>query len=142
MTRVSPFLKFSGQCAEAITLYEKAFNAKVTYKATFGQAAKKDKVYTDESQKNWIYHAQIKIGKQTLMLCDANNDYVGNSTERRHGELCLCAEFDTPEAVKAAFDIIEDGATVIEPFSSASYSRSFVFLEDKFGIRWWLMTAE
>jgi len=143
MTKVSPFLKFNGQCAEAIELYKNALKAEVTYKSTFAQASKNGGFQlTDESQKDWIYHAQIKVGRQTLMLCDTNDDKVGNGTKQRKSEVCLCAEFDTPEEVKAIFDIMSEGATIIEPFSSATYSESFVFLEDKFGVRWWLMTAE
>jgi len=132
MTRVSPFLTFKGQCVQAMELYEKALKAKVTYKAN----------YPDESKGDLIYHAQMKIGKQLIMLCDGDDTTLGGGKEQRASEVCLCAEFDTPEEVKAAFDIMSEGAKIIEPFSSASYSKSFVFLEDKFGIRWWLMTAE
>jgi len=130
MTRVSPFLTFSGQCTQAMALYEKALKAKVTYKKEY------------DANKNLIFHAQMKVGKHLIMLCDGDDTTLGSGKEQRASEVCLCAEFDTPEEVKAAFDIMSDGAKIIEPFSSASYSKSFVFLEDKFGIRWWLMTAE
>lgn len=142
MTKVSPFLTFSGQCAKAMELYEKAFNAKVAYKATYAQASKKDPKLTDETKNDWIYHAQIKIGRQTLMLCDGDDTTLGNGIQQRASEVCLCAEFATPEEVQAAYEIMQEGGKIIEPMSSATYSKQFVFLEDKFGIRWWLMTAE
>ncbi|MCL2565079.1 MAG: VOC family protein [Defluviitaleaceae bacterium] len=142
MAKVSPFLTFSGKCAEAMELYEKAFKAKVAYKACYGEANKKDFTLTDEAQKDWIYHAQMKIGRQTIMLCDGNEETLSNGTEQRASEVCLCVEFNTEEEVKAAYEIMKEGAVIIEPMSSATYSKSFAYLEDKFGIRWWIMTAQ
>jgi len=142
MTKVSPFLSFQGQCASAMDLYEKAFQAKVTYKTTYAQANKKDFKLTDEAQKDWIYHAQMKIGRQTIMLCDGDDTTPRNGTQQRASEVCLCVLFDTPEEVQATYEIMREGAEIIEPMSTATYSKQFVFIEDKFGIRWWLMTAE
>ncbi|MCL2406724.1 MAG: VOC family protein [Defluviitaleaceae bacterium] len=140
MTKVSPFLTFSGTCGEAIALYTKALNAKITFKSHYSDT--KDPKCQDESKKHYIYHAQLKIGKNIIMMCDDSSDKLSDGMELRQSEVCLCAEFATPNEVKAAYDIMSENATIIEPFSSASYSKSFVFLEDKFGIRWWLMTAE
>ena len=137
MTRVSPFLTFNGQCGEALSLYEKALGAIISYKSHFSDS--KDPKCQDESKKDWIYHAQLKVGKNIIMMCDDSTGGLSNGKEQRASEVCLCAEFDTAQEVKASFDIMSEGATIIEPFSSASYSSSFVFLEDKFGIRWWLM---
>ena len=142
MTRISPFLSFQGQCTSAMELYEKALKAKVTYKTTYAQANKKDLSSVDEAKKDWIFHAQIKIGRQTLMLCDSDDTTLGNGTQQRTSEVCLCAEFDTPEEVQAAYEIMAEGGKIIEPMSMATYSKQFVFVEDKYGIRWWLMTAE
>jgi len=142
MTRVSPFFIFNGQCAAAIALYEKALGGKVTYQSTYAQAQKNDPAAKDEAKKDWIYHAQMKIGRQILMLCDGDEDKIGTGTAMRPSELCLCAEFDTPDEVTAAYEIMQQGGTTIEPMSSSSYSARFVFVQDKFGVRWWLMTKE
>jgi len=142
MTRVSPFLTFNGQCAAAMDLYEKALAAKVTYKTTYAKANEKDFQHADDSKNDWIYHAQIKVGRQIIMMCDGDSTTLGSGTEQRASEVCLCAEFATPEEVQSAFDIMSEGGIVIEPMSTATYSKKFVFIQDKFGIRWWLMTAE
>ena len=141
--KISPFLKFSGQCAEAIKLYEEALKAKITFNATFEQArAKGNLQFSDEAQKDWIFHTQIKIGEQSVYMCDCIDGKTGEGTKLRKGEACICAEFDTPEEVQAAYEIMCEGGKIIEPMCSAEYSASFVFIEDKFGIRWWLMTAK
>ena len=141
MTKVSPFLTFSGNCIEAIELYTKALKAEITYKARYSEAKQADFKSEDDFKKDWIYHAQLKIGKQIIMMCDGDETTLGSGTEQRKSEVCLCAEFDTAEEVKVVYDIMSEGAKIVEPFSSASYSESFVFLEDKFGVRWWLMVA-
>ena len=143
MTKVSPFLTFSGNCTQAIEMYEKAFKAQIEYKATYSQANKNEYNNTNEAQKDWIYHAQLKIGKQTIMMCDDDDSdlNVGDGKEQRKSEVCLCVEFSAKEELMYAYDVMKEDAIILEPMSSASYSEAFVLLEDKFGIRWWLMMA-
>ena len=142
MTKVSPFITFNGQCAQAMELYEKALKAKTTYKARYCEAKQADIKSYDECKKDWIFHAQMKVGKQIIMLCDGDETTLDDGTKQRKSEVCLCVEFDSAEEVKAAYDVMCKEAKIIEPLSSASYSESFAFLEDRFGIRWWLMTAK
>jgi len=140
MVKVSPFFTFGGQCASAMELYEKAFGAVVTYKARFSEASSKDFQYKDESKKDYIYHAQMKIGEQIIMLCDDSDGTLGTGTDVRSSELSLCVVFDTADEVKAAYEVMKDGAKIIVPMASATYSNSYVFLTDKFGISWWIMS--
>jgi len=120
-------------------LYEKAFGAEITFKARFSEASSKDFKLKGEATKDYIYHAQMKIGENLIMLCDDSDGTLGTGTESRGSELSLCVEFETPDEVKAAYEIMREGAVIIVPIASASYSKSYVYLEDKFGIRWWIM---
>jgi len=140
MTKISPFFVFNGQCAEAIELYEKALGAKVSSTYTYGKS--KDPKCADPAKKDWIYHAQMKLGRSTLMLCDGDESKLEGGTRQRNNELYLCVEFDTSDEVRAAFNIMKEGGKVLEDMDTAPYSELFVLIEDKFGIRWWLMTAE
>ena len=58
-----PTLNFNGKCHEAMELYKKAFDGKVTALMTYGEV--NDPSFTlTEDQKNWIYHGELAFGNQ------------------------------------------------------------------------------
>lgn len=61
---------------------------------------------------------------------------------QRGNTVSLVITFETAEEVKEAFDLISDGAIILSPISSTTYSSCFVSLIDKFGVRWELMTEQ
>ena len=124
----------NGQCAKAMELYQKAFGAEVTAVTLYSEADPKDVGPVNESDKNLIMNAQMRIGRQTILLCDdnKNNTKIGN-------HLQMVLEFDTEEGVKSAYNALADGATDLLPPHSASYSPCVAGLTDVYGIPWQLM---
>ena len=137
MIKVTPFLHFRGQCAHAIALYEKAFGAKVTKLLRYSDAKPKDWVPASDTDKNLVYHAQIKIGSQRICLADAAGD--GSLKEP---SMSILVTFETADAVKASYEIMSEGAMIVDPRCRTTYSSCCVSLIDKFGIHWWLMTEQ
>ena len=68
---VVPNFLFNGKCREAIELYREAFGAKIDCLLQYKDARIEDydRPLTDE-QKNYVYHAEIHIGKQRIMMAD------------------------------------------------------------------------
>jgi len=123
----------NGQCADAINTYKKAFGAEVTEIITYADY-NPDGLAFDESQKDCIMNAQVKIGNQTILVCDD----VTNKT--KFGDnLQMVMEFDTDDAVKAAYNALLDGATNLTPPHNAGYSSCVAGLTDAYGIPWQLM---
>ena len=56
--------------------------------------------------------------------------------------LSLVVTKDTKEEVMAAYEALADGATVIYPPHSTTYSSCEVVLIDRFGFRWGVMTEQ
>jgi len=141
MIKVAPFLPFYGQCANAIALYEKAFGAKVIELLRYSDANPKDRdkegIAESDTDKNLVYHAQIKIGNQRIRMWDAAGD--GSPKEP---SMSILVTFETADAVKAAHEIMSEGATIVDPMCSTTYSSCCVSLIDKFGVHWWLMTEQ
>ena len=139
--KVSPFIHFNGHCAHAIELYEKALGAKLTYKATYAESKKPE--YQIKSKENWIFHAQIKIGEIIIMMCDDNEGALGEGAKsRKSSEMGLCIWFDSVAEAKLAYENMREQSTEIVPFSSPSENYCFVYITDKFGVRWWLLGGE
>lgn len=59
MHTVTPHLWFNGNCAEAVTFYQKAFGAELAAPVAFGPDGKS------------VMHAMIKLGSSHLMMADA-----------------------------------------------------------------------
>ena len=71
MILITPNFNFNGQCEEAISLYQKAFHARIGCLLRYSDADSRDwNKELDEKRANYIYHAELFIGNQRLMMCD------------------------------------------------------------------------
>ena len=135
---VVPNFHFGGKCREAIELYKKAFGAETLCLLLYKDAKAEDydRPLTDE-QKNYVYHAEILIGKQRIMMADNIDLPFAPSTS-----LFLTMTMDTKEDVLRAFDVMKDGCKIINPPHSTTYSSCTVNFIDKYGFRWVIMTEQ
>jgi PhnB protein len=131
---IVPLFQFDKQCEQAIEMYKKAFGAEVTVFMRFSEADPKDWTPKNEDEKVFVYHAQMKIGSQRIMLCDN----LFNDLPRGHSVYPVMT-FKTADEVKAAYEVLSDEATIINPIGSTTYSACVAALIDKFGIYWDLM---
>ena len=129
-----PAMNFNGQCREAMEMYRDAFGGKVTALLTYGEV--NDPAYTlTEEQKNWIYHCELTFGDQRIIMSDhVDMHFVTCYTN------FLTVMMDTKEQVAAAWETMKEGSTVIYPLQSTFYSSARVVFDDRFGIRWGIMT--
>lgn len=135
---VVPNFHFGGKCKEAIELYREAFGAEIDCLLLYKDAGIEDydKHLTDE-QKDCVYHAEIHIGKQRIMMADNLDLPFVPSTS-----LFLTITMDTKDEVMKAFNIMQDGCTIIYPPHSTTYSSCTVNFIDKYGFRWVIMTEQ
>ncbi|MCL2409897.1 MAG: VOC family protein [Oscillospiraceae bacterium] len=122
-----PHLHFCGNCKEAISLYEKAFNTKVDYDP---------EKYAGDMQ---ISHASMKIHGQTVFLND--NDMLVNKDNPHSFPVHLIVYFQTAEELLACYEILKDDNATIHPFVKTSYSALVGNFTDKFGMLWGFMVA-
>lgn len=134
--KIIPTFNFSGQCEEALELYKRAFNAEILCLMRYSEADPKDYQWKlTEEQKSYIYHAELLIGDQRIIMSD-NIDvpFAPNPSS------FLTVIFNTPEEVRKAYDILKEGSKTLYPIEKTSYSALRVVFTDKFGFRWGLMT--
>jgi len=143
MPKFSPILIFTGQANHAIKLYEKAFGAEVKVKMLYSDADPKDLQYKEE-EKNFVYHAQIKIGEQILMLGDDSAAVPQDgaiATPNKSFLIDIVVDFDSDDELKSAYEVLSDGATITTPLCNQTYCSLTCALVDKFGGRWQLMSG-
>lgn len=134
--KITPNFHFKDKCEEALHLYEKAFNSKITILLKNTEANSDDISIEefDDDEKSMVYHAEMIIGEQRFMFSEsADNLPVGNN-------ISIVITFDSDEEVMFAYNLLKDEGQIIHAITSTSYSSCFVSLIDKYGMRWELMT--
>jgi len=140
MIKFTPSIGFTGQCAQAIELYEKAFGARIKEKVLFSDGV--DGFKCKNGEENYIFYCEMFIGEQIIALAD---DSMGILNEESRGgnshQVNLLIHFDSVADLKVAYEILVDGGKVLSPIGSTSYCSAYTVLEDKFGICWELMSG-
>ena len=136
MAVITPNFNFSGQCEEAIKLYQKAFHGEIKCLLYDPPVAEEDAAMGSDSAGNrYVYHAELLIGGQRIMMADNRDVPFAPS-----GSLSLTVTMDTKEEVLRAFDVLKEGCEILYPVHRTSYSSCMGSLYDKFGFRWVIMT--
>lgn len=135
--RISPYISFNGNCAEAVAFYEKALNVKAQIMRYKDLPA--DSGYpTAAGTENLVMHAHLEIGGEFIMLCDMPPEYpvkVG-------ANIAVMLELDNAEAAKSAFEALKEGGNVGMEIQKTFWSECFGSLTDKFGISWNISVVE
>lgn len=141
MIKFIPSIGFTGQCSQAIELYEKAFRAKVKEKVLFSDSVAKENDYKCKSgEEHYIYYCEIVIGEQTIALADDSMDILDKDKPESTRRLDLLMHFDSADELKEAYEILADGGNILAPVHSTTYCSAYAVIEDKFGISWELMS--
>jgi PhnB protein len=129
--KISPYISFNGNCAEAIAFYEKVFGVKAEI-MRYKDAPPEEGYQSPEGTENLVMHAQFEYDGATIMLCDMPPD-----TPMKIGDnIAIMAEFGCADAVKMMFGALKEGGEVgMEP-QETFWSKCFCSLTDKFGINW------
>ena len=136
--QIIPTLNFGGTCREAIQMYEKAFEGKITCLITYMEA--NDRAYIPlliEEQNDYVYHAELVLVDQRIIM----SDHVDIEFTVYYSNF-LTVMYDTKEEVQRAYEIMKEGSKTIYRMEATPYSSCRVVFVDKFGIRWGIMTEQ
>lgn len=130
----SPYLFFSGNCAEAFRRYEEIFGGEVNV-MTFADVPDGTETMPGATP-DQVMHASLKLGDSFLMGSD---DPTGTGGPKSG----VAVAFTAPDAgdAKRVFDALGDGGEVTMPFSATFWSKGFGMCTDRFGVPWMVDTA-
>lgn len=130
---IIPNLHFSGECEKAIDLYERALGAKRTVLLTYKDANPMDWQPSSDKDGELVYHAELMIGDQRIMLNDYTSDIPCGTN------VSLLVLFDSVQETSRAYAVLKEGAQILAPNTETTYSSFFASLIDRYGVRWELM---
>ena len=137
--KITPYLNFNGNCAEAIGLYEKAFGVKANVMKYKDAPPTAEEYQLSADTENLVMHACLTNNKDyTVFLADMPPTMpttFGNG-------MAISIELDSKEKVKSAFETLKEGGKVTMELQETFWSKYFGSVEDKFGVNWLLSIAE
>ena len=129
--KVNAYLNFPGNCAEAISFYEKHLGAKVLMKMAF-----KDMSSTGDPQNlppglkpDGVLHARFSLGDTVVMASD------GPKVEPMRSAY-LTLSVDSNEEAERIYKALTDGGEIFMRLEETFYAHRFAQLRDKFGVNW------
>jgi PhnB protein len=132
--KLSPYLNFNGQCAEAFRFYEKVLGGKNVFMQTFAESPMRDQ--TPPAVRNQIIHASMEVGDSLLMASDAPHEMYA----KPQGTSVTISVTSVPEGERIFTALAENG-TITMPFEKTFWSPGFGMVTDRFGTPWMVNCA-
>lgn len=108
--------------AEAVELYQQVFGLELGYHV--------------KNPDGSFYHSELfRNGECFLSVVEASKDNVDESLVQ------LGYEFDSPEEVKRAYDLLKEDGIIDMPIGELPWSPCAASIVDRFGIWWYLASA-
>ncbi len=126
--KLTPYLHFAGNAAEALEFYKAAFGGEITMRSTYGDSPK----HTEPEWKDKLMHARLVFGNNMMMLSDS---FKGQEPLKM-GNVQLSLEISDAARIETIFSAIAEGGTVTMPLQDQFWGAKFGTLIDKFGISW------
>ena len=128
--RMTTYVNFAGNCADAFRFYEKHLGGTIGMMMTHGQAPDQGQVKPD--WKDAVLHARLSIGGTELMGAD-----IPNAEAMRSAYLSIGADNDAE--AERMFEALSQGGKVFMPMQETFFATRFGQLRDRFGINWMIL---
>ena len=128
--KVSTYLNFAGDCAEAFRFYEQHLGGRIQMMMTHGEAPAPAPVGPEWSDK--VLHARIAIGEGELTGAD-----IPHCQPMRSAYVTL--EVESDREAERIFAALATGGEVFMPIQETFFATRFAMLRDRFGISWMIL---
>jgi predicted 3-demethylubiquinone-9 3-methyltransferase (glyoxalase superfamily) len=127
MSKITPFLMFVGQAAEAIALYTALFpGARTLSLERYGPG--------EAGTPGSLKLAEIELAGQRLMIFDSPVQHAFTFTPA----VSLFVECDSEAEIDRLFAALSAGGAVLMPLQAYPFAARFAWLSDRFGVSWQL----
>ena len=127
-------LSFHGECREAFEFYAKVLDGRITAAFPYGDGMPGMEI-TDPRHKEWLMHAWLEVGDQSLMGADMDLAWAPNIDKPKNG-FDVTLHTEDHDQARGWFDRLAEGGHVVMAFGETFWSPGFGSLVDKFGVPW------
>ena len=129
----SPYLFFTGDCAEAFKRYQEVFGGELQ---VLTQADVPEDARMPDADPTFVMHASLTLGDHFLMGSD---DPTGDGGPKVGSAVAFTSDDEAKS--KQVFDALAEGGEVTAPFGPTFWSKGFGMCTDRFGVPWMVDTA-
>lgn len=127
--QLMPYLKFNGECEEALNMYKDILGGELTIVNRFDNPAMK--APPEHQQK--ILHAEFRFSGNIVYASDT---MPNNQITRSDGDAHLSLKVESPEEGQQIFEALSKGGQVHIPFKQQFWGAWHGNFVDRYGIRW------
>ncbi len=128
MAEFNAYLRFNGNCRDAMLFYQKSFDGNV-HLMTIGESPVKDQMPPEMHDK--IMHSIMTSGSVMIM----GSDMMGDK-EYVHGtSMAICLVCKSKEEIERLFANLSEGGTITQPLAEMIFGM-YGDLIDKYGFSW------
>ena len=134
MSKLTPYLAFEGQAAEAMRYYEKALGGKIDMTLTYGESPMAEQIPAEHRER--VMHSALSLpdGGQ-LFAVDKLPEMPGSGPSGFNG-IGLTLEYGDVATGEMAFNALSEGGSVLMPMAPSFWVERFGMLTDRYGVRW------
>lgn len=141
MTKINPYVTFSGNCEEAFNFYKSVFGGEFTYVGRFSEMPEDPNYKMPEKDKNKIMHISLPISDETILMgSDTGGEWAANTVVGNNITLSITA--DSKEKADEFFKRLTEGGKATMPMSKTFWGDYFGMCTDKFDINWMISFNE
>jgi len=129
--KITTYLNFGGNCAEALQFYEKHLGGKVLMMMKHSEVPG---MKAPPGMEDLVMHARITIANTDIMASDAQ---PGVFQPMRSAYLALGT--DTSEDAERFYAALSEGGEVFMAMQETFFAHRFAMLRDKYGINWMII---
>ena len=128
MARISPYLRFSGNCREAMEFYKKCLGAEIQI-MTVGESPGANQM--PPKMKSLVMHSMIEKDSLIVMA----SDFMEQEKVIKGNTVSLSITGGSKEEIGKYFSNLSEGGKITHPFTHEFFGW-YGDLTDKFGIDW------
>lgn len=131
----SIFINFKGECREALSFYEKVFQAKAGRIMSFSDMPPDPNYTVAEEDKNLVMYADLSIFGCNVMF----SDIPSSMTLVKGNNISLTLSTKDEGEVRRVFNELKEGGSVDMELQTTFWSKLYGSVMDKYGIIWQVM---
>jgi PhnB protein len=131
MTQINAYLKFNGNCREAMTFYKECLGGELTV-LMVGDSPLANQM-PPEAKEN-VLHSTLTKGNLVLL----GSDTMGFGMLIKGSTISLSLDCSSEEEINTYFSKLSSGGEIIYPLHMEVWGGMFGKLTDKYGIEWYL----
>lgn len=132
MATLNPYIFFDGNCADAMSFYQKAIGARLEMMMRYSESPEATKNPLPPGASDPVIHARLVKDQFVLM---ASDNRPGQPYPGAKG-FSLALTFDTVDEARRCFDALSESGQVVMPMSETFWAQAFGVVHDRYGMPW------